>query len=199
MIFCRVCFYTQINYTVQVVGVISCPESPKQQPVRLVAKWISHGLVQSWSQDGETVGLQLRKHYSTEPCTSKEEERALRNKIRSWSFNCGCISAKIYRKIASKLEVWYHWNLKSKRICRVKLWKIRIRLVLQAVLPKLTQGGKCSHLHRVVRGCRRSSWQGLRKRSRNSHPLLVIQAVEICSHSRFFLQGICELQMQNAG
>lgn len=199
MIFFHICFYTQINYSVQVVGAISCPEGPKYQPIRLVASWISHGIVESWSQDGETVGRQLRKHCSMEPHTSRKEKRALRDKRKSWPFNCDCISAKIYRTIASKLEVWYHWNLKSKKICRVKLWKICIWLVLQLVLPKLTQGGKCSHLHRVVRGHRRSSWQGLHKRSRSSHPLLVIQGQEICSHSRFFLQGICELQMQNAG
>jgi len=65
MIFCHVCFYTQRNYTVQVVGVIFCPGSPKYQPIGLVVKWISHGIVESWSQDEETVGLQRRKHYST--------------------------------------------------------------------------------------------------------------------------------------
>lgn len=198
MIFCHVCFYTQIKYTVQVVGVISSPESPKYQPIRMVARWVSHGIVESWSQDGETVGLQLTNHYIMEPHTSRKEKRALRDKKKTWPFNCDSTSAKIYRTVASKSEVWYQWTLKRKKMCRVKLWKIGIWLVLQVVLPKLTQGGKYSHLHRVVRGHRRSSWQGLHKRSHNSHPLLVIQAQEICSHSRFFLQGICELQMQNA-
>lgn len=117
---------------------------------------------------------------------------------RWWPFSCYCVSATIYRTIVSKLEVWYHWNLKSKKISRVELWKICTWLVLQVVPSKLTPGGKCSHLHRVVRGHRRSSWQGWHKRSHNSHPLLATRAQEICSHSRFFLQGICELQMQNA-
>lgn len=121
--FCHICFYTQM---IPCKWWESSPvQSSKYQPVRLVASWISHGVMEPWSWDGESVRLQLRKHYSVEPHINRKEKRALRLKRKSWPLNCDCISAKIYR-IASKLKVWHHWNLKWKKYAELNCKKICI-------------------------------------------------------------------------
>lgn len=114
---CHVCFYTHNNLYWANVG--NRPLSRQSQiPVNqtVCVSWVSHEILESWYQDGNTMGL----HESMEPHISRKEKRTVRDK------RDGLLNVTIFSKIdratdkVSKLEVWCQWNLK-RGIHRVKL------------------------------------------------------------------------------